>query len=131
MKESDLPQEINPAQRGGRADLMPLGRHLLTVTKLLPSQSRNAAPRPPHVRMHFRLYIAFTPQIVFSFCTLEMKERAPARFIELLGSAFHPVHEVTLRLLVKGTKKILYKNASRGGISKLKHCFRTTITHSE
>lgn len=41
---------------------MPLGKHLLMVTKILPSHWRNAVPLPPHVWRHFRLYIAFTPK---------------------------------------------------------------------
>lgn len=40
---------------------MPLGKHLLMVTKILASHRRNAAaPLPPHVWMHLRLYIDFT-----------------------------------------------------------------------
>lgn len=41
---------------------MPLGKHLLMVTKILPSHQRNAVPLPPHVWTHLRLYIEFSPK---------------------------------------------------------------------
>lgn len=52
---------------------MPLGKHLLMVTKILPCHWRNAVPLPPHVWAHLRLYIAFTPKF-YSLSTLCTKQ---------------------------------------------------------
>lgn len=60
MKKSDLPKGIKRAQSGGRPAWCRLG----SSTQILPSHRGNAAPLPPHVWAHLRLYIAFTP----TFC---------------------------------------------------------------
>ena len=56
---------------------MPLGKHLLMVTKILPSQRRNAvSPSTPCMDALKTIYSIY-PQILFSFCTLEMESVHP------------------------------------------------------